>query len=192
MAKFTPKQELRQAMRDARREITNQKLQLASDQLARTAARFAPLRRAKRLASYRAFAGEVDPRPLERQLNASIYLPRITNFRLGKMQFYIEPVQSQTNSLGISEPLGLGQPMQLTHCDLVLLPLVAFQRDGARLGMGSGFYDRALSFRHNRHAVKRPLLIGLAHDFQETDQLQSEPWDVSLNAIITNRELIII
>src|SRR5687767_13746260 len=88
------------------------------------------------------------------------------------------------NRFGIPEPTGRRcAPQQL---DLVLLPLVAFDRRGARLGMGGGFYDRTFAFL--RVAGRRkPRLVGLAHHFQEVAQLPREPWDVPLAAIVTER-----
>jgi 5-formyltetrahydrofolate cyclo-ligase len=58
--------------------------------------------------------------------------------------------------------------------------------------MGGGFYDRSFAFKLRKNSTKRPLMIGLAHSFQETESAFNDPWDVPLDAIITDRELIII
>ncbi len=73
--------------------------------------------------------------------------------------------------------------------DIILLPLVGFDRYGNRLGMGGGFYDRTLA-RLNHCDMKRPLLIGLAHHCQEVEQLQTQSWDIPLDIIATDKELI--
>lgn len=186
------KSQLRREQRRARSALTARELRTAAQDMARHATQLTPLLRATRIASYRSFAGEINPEPLEQQLGARVLLPKISNFRLGQMQFYAQDRIPKTNRLGIEEPRGLGSPTSVKHLDVVLVPLVAFQRDGNRLGMGAGFYDRALAFRRNEPSIKRPLLIGLAHHFQETNRLQPEPWDVPLDAIITDVELIIV
>lgn len=73
----------------------------------------------------------------------------------------------------------------LSALDAMLIPLVAFDRNGSRLGRGGGFYDKILSV-----TPRRVLRIGLAHHFQEHSGLPEEPWDQKLDLIITDRELI--
>ncbi len=73
--------------------------------------------------------------------------------------------------------------------DLVLVPLVAFDAQGNRLGMGGGFYDRTFEYRTSsqwENGNKRQAFIGVAHDFQRVEQLPVQPWDVPLDAIITD------
>lgn len=171
--------------------MSAKELAISSAQLAAQAKRCAPLLKGNRIASYRAFDGEIDPRPIEELLIAQIYLPSILNLRRAEMHFYAKTNKCVISPLGISEPAITGQPIANHHLDVVLVPLVAFQRDGNRLGMGAGFYDRAFAFRYEQSALNRPVLIGLAHDFQETDGINTQPWDVPLDVIITNRELII-
>ncbi|HID00312.1 MAG TPA: 5-formyltetrahydrofolate cyclo-ligase [Piscirickettsiaceae bacterium] len=66
---------------------------------------------------------------------------------------------------------------------LVITPLVAFDANGSRLGMGGGFYDRTFACKRNgRH---KPLLIGWAHACQEVAHLPRQPWDVPLDGVIT-------
>ena len=72
--------------------------------------------------------------------------------------------------------------------DLVLVPLVAFDSHGHRLGMGGGYYDRTFSFLLKK--PKTPYFVGLAYQLQATGQLPTEPWDVHLQAVITEQELI--
>ncbi|MGB0723676.1 MAG: 5-formyltetrahydrofolate cyclo-ligase, partial [Gammaproteobacteria bacterium] len=59
---------------------------------------------------------------------------------------------------------------------------------GNRLGMGGGYYDRALA-RATRRPGRRPLLIGIGHDFQRVDSLPANPWDIPLDAVITETTL---
>lgn len=181
---------IRREVRRQRRQLSKQDQVQHARQLAMFARQIPSLLKAQRIASYRAFAGEIDTRVLEQSLRGQIFLPRITNFRCAQMRFYAQPKRAMLSTLGIAEPDGRGVPISLREVDAVLVPLVAFNRLGARLGMGAGFYDRALAFRRWNTAGKRPMLIGLAHDFQERKELQPDPWDVPLDVIITNLEII--
>lgn len=106
------------------------------------------------------------------------------------MHFYPATALKSRNRFGILEPAAIGAPMPAKQFDVVLVPLVAFDRAGNRLGMGAGFYDRAMAFRLNNPKTLRPLLVGLAHHFQEVNSLNAQAWDVPLDVILTDRELI--
>ena len=99
-------------------------------------------------------------------------------------------VTLRDNRLGIPEPdVARCHWKSATDLDLLILPLVAFDARGQRLGMGGGFYDRSLvPLRHRQH-WRRPHLLGVAHAFQELGELPAEPWDVPLDGIATEREL---
>ncbi len=85
---------------------------------------------------------------------------------------------------GIPEPrLTLSQIVPLWTMDMVLLPLVAFDSSGNRVGMGGGYYDQALA----NMGARRPLLIGLGYEFQRVDKILARPWDVPLDAIVTEQ-----
>ncbi len=73
--------------------------------------------------------------------------------------------------------------------DLVLVPLVAFDRQGRRLGSGGGFYDRTFAFLAGCRRPSRPVLVGIAWAFQEA-AVDAEPWDIPVDWIATERELI--
>lgn len=96
----------------------------------------------------------------------------------------------RANRLGIPEPRGGRRgavpPWAL---DLILVPLVGFDADCNRLGMGGGFYDRTLAFLHRRRHWHRPRLIGLAHECQRVNRLEPRPWDVPLDAVATERRI---
>tara|TARA_B110000908_G_scaffold113635_1_gene133335 strand:+ start:1081 stop:1407 length:327 start_codon:yes stop_codon:yes gene_type:complete len=108
------------------------------------------------------------------------------------MQFLATVGNQQRNRLGILEPRNNGRQLIAQQFDAVLVPLLGFDRQGHRLGMGGGFYDRAFAFKHQGGYRKRPLLIGIAHHFQEAESLTTQSWDVPLDAIITDRELIVL
>ncbi len=95
-----------------------------------------------------------------------------------------------SNRYGIPEPtLGADAQLQAADLSLVLLPLLGFARDGQRLGMGGGFYDRSLAFRRERPAPP-PRLVGIGYALQEAAAWDADPWDVRLDAIVTERERI--
>ncbi len=79
---------------------------------------------------------------------------------------------------GLTPPWGL---------DLILMPLVGFDADGGRLGMGGGFYDRTLAFLRQRRLWRRPRLIGIAHACQRVAQLPTRPWDIPLDGVVTEQ-----
>ncbi len=181
---------LRKQMRQQRKLLTHIEQQNAERDLAKVARHHYQIKQATRILSYSPFAGEISPQILVENLNrAKIYQPKITNYRLGQMRCYPANQHKLQNSLGILEPAITSQPLAVRYFDVVLVPLVAFDRKGNRLGMGAGFYDRALSFKLNHQGLQRPLLIGLAHHFQEVKSLPAQSWDVPLDAILTDREL---
>jgi 5-formyltetrahydrofolate cyclo-ligase len=184
------KHQLRRAMRRHRASLSNSQLIAAQNSLANQARKSNRLLQAQYILSYAPFAGEISPAKLVDSLAcATVHLPRITNFRLSQMRFYSADNVDTMNKYGIEEPRAIGAPWPANHFDLLLVPLVAFDRSGTRLGMGAGYYDRALEALSYQTSTK-PYLIGLAHHFQEVNSLAREPWDVPLDAILTDRELI--
>lgn len=92
----------------------------------------------------------------------------------------------EANRWGIREPrLVLSACISPAMLDLVLMPLVGFDREGRRLGMGKGFYDRA--FAQRQSGRKKPMLIGVGHCCQEVapGEIVEAPWDVRLDQLVT-------
>jgi 5-formyltetrahydrofolate cyclo-ligase len=69
-----------------------------------------------------------------------------------------------------------------SHPDLVIAPLLGFDRKGRRLGQGGGTYDRTLA---NLRAFGRVFVLGLAYSGQEVDEVPAEPHDQRLDAVLT-------
>lgn len=90
------------------------------------------------------------------------------------------------NRFGIPEPRRSQRRLPPWLLQLVLMPLVGFDKRGGRLGMGGGFYDTTFAFKHQKMGA-RPTLIGLAHACQEVESLPLAHWDVPLNAIATDK-----
>ena len=86
--------------------------------------------------------------------------------------------------------VALTECLQAEELDLVLVPLVAFDSTGTRLGMGGGFYDRSFAFPRGANEMgRRPHPLGLGYEFQAVAELVRQPWDVPLDAVVTERAL---
>ena len=98
---------------------------------------------------------------------------------------WVESERMLTNIFGISEPSRSKKHSRpLWALDAPLIPLVAFDQTGNRLGMGGGFYDRLLAGL--AHRPRRPLLIGIGYRFQQVECIPVEPWDMPLDKVITD------
>ena len=143
-----------------------------------------------RIAAYVACDGEIDTADALARLRASnkrCYLPVLA--RGNRLTF--APLNSRTrlarNRLGVPEPrVPRSALLGARHLDVLLVPLVGFDRRANRLGMGGGFYDRTLAFLAWRGRWRKPRLIGVAHDLQRTDGLAQAPWDVTLDMVVTD------
>ncbi len=101
-----------------------------------------------------------------------------------RMSFFVHRLEAPLtrNRFGIKEPPLRAPWINTRALDLVLAPLVAFDDQGNRLGMGGGFYDRHFG---NLPQCLRPLLVGVAHEVQRARALPAAPWDVPLDGILT-------
>ncbi|WP_082190326.1 5-formyltetrahydrofolate cyclo-ligase [Frateuria defendens] len=96
----------------------------------------------------------------------------------------------EPNRYGIPEPVAPHAWFAPFQLDLVLVPLLGFDRRGHRLGYGGGWYDRSFAFLREQLRPTEPLLVGVAYHFQELEAIAEAPWDVRLDYIATDRELI--
>ncbi|MDJ0832526.1 MAG: 5-formyltetrahydrofolate cyclo-ligase [Gammaproteobacteria bacterium] len=157
--------------------------------------RFIGFSRKRKIAAYLAGMGEISLNPWMASGNGvQIYLPMLYEPIEPRLRFgRLDPsTRWKTNRFHIIEPATPWKnTLHARQLDIVLLPLVAFDRQGNRMGMGGGFYDRSLAFRNMRSKWLKPILIGVAHSCQEHPGLPARPWDVILDAVITERETII-
>ena len=94
------------------------------------------------------------------------------------------------NRFAIPEPVPRRRPPHhARQLDLLLVPLVAFDARGNRLGMGGGYYDRTLAYLGHRTHWRRPRVVGLAHALQRVDALPKNAWDIPVDGVITEREM---
>jgi 5-formyltetrahydrofolate cyclo-ligase len=191
---MTPAQRtsLRQSLRHTRRLLSPRQQRDAAIALHHALAGQRFFRSAKRLAFYQAIDGEIDPSLLLAEAQSrgqACFLPLLHPFRHGCLLFvrYREGDPLQPNRWGIAQPRLLAHRLVSPRwLDVVLVPLVGFDADGNRLGMGKGFYDRTFGFRA-RTARRRPWLIGLAHECQRVEALQRQAWDVPMDAIVSEQ-----
>lgn len=187
--------DLRRQLRQRRRILTTVQQQQASTAALRNLMKHPRFIRSQHVALYLASDSELDPTVIATQLwkmNKHCYLPVLHPNRPREMWFihFSADTPLKTNRYGIGEPDPFSNhKLPANLLDIVLLPLVGFDRAGARLGMGGGFYDTTFAFKLTQSS-KKPWLIGLAHHCQEVDKLETEAWDVPLSAVVTDREII--
>lgn len=184
---------LRRQLRQARRTLSTDQQRRAARDLYRQLAHHAVFRRARHVALYLPNDGEIDPRPLlleAQRRGKATYLPVLNAWPRTRMAFQrIMPNERlRPNRFGIAEPVFRpARQRRIWTLDLILMPLVGFDEHGGRLGMGGGFYDRSLAYRTRRKNSHKPTLLGLAHECQKVDRLPLAPWDVSLQATVTDK-----
>ncbi|MDG2047766.1 MAG: 5-formyltetrahydrofolate cyclo-ligase [Halioglobus sp.] len=140
---------------------------------------------AQRVALYLAADGEIGTGTLEsaaRSLNKALFLPVITDDRLCFAQWHKEVCLS-SNRYNIPEPPKGALRCPASDLDIIFIPTVGWDERGGRIGMGGGFYDRTLS------GIAGPLLVGLAHDNQQVDEIPLERWDIALDYVATDVDL---
>lgn len=120
------------------------------------------------------------------QTEHKVFLPILAEDNHMFFGEYRPETELQDNRFRIPEPVN-ETVIGADELDWVFTPLVGFDRRGNRMGMGGGFYDRTFAFKHQQQQSS-PYLVGWAHACQEVERLDSQPWDVPLNAIINEKE----
>lgn len=193
LASTLSRKQLRQQLRLRRKALTAKQQYLASRAIDRLINNQGLLWGIRSIAFYIANDGEIDPfllinRALKQ--NIACYLPVLApNNRLWFVQ-YKHGDTLYSNRFDIPEPAKWKPARKAWSLDLVLMPLVGFDRQGGRLGMGGGFYDRSFAWIKHRPTMRKPKLIGLAHKCQEVPSLALENWDIPVSYIATDQELI--
>ncbi len=152
--------------------------------------------RAQRISAYWPVRGEMDVRPvIEAAIEQAkaVYLPVLAS-RAGVDERkglvfapYGPEVAMVADKYGIPEPdVAPEQLIDASGLDLAIVPLVLFDGDGHRVGMGGGYYDRAFAFRNQAGGGGVPVLVGAAHGFQRVEALTPEPWDVAVDIVVTD------
>jgi len=184
--------------KEIRRRIRRRRRALSTDERRQAAARITAVldglrvfMAAHRIAVFAANDGEIDLQPACRHFaGKEYYLPVVPPPGNRRLRF----ARVDTDSSFRKNRYGILEPDVPAHClstalalDLVLTPLVAFDRRGGRLGMGGGYYDATFAFLAGRSYWRRPVMVGVAFSFQEVPHIDRDPWDIPLSAVITER-----
>lgn len=189
---LTSKKKLRIEMRQRRRSLTVEEQEAAAISLTKRMFELQGLVGARRIGAYLANDGEIDPllAMLEWiRRGKRCFLPMLFPGQKPRVRFGGFSMECRTypNRYGILEPCVSQQlcldPSQL---DWIFVPLVAFDLSGHRIGMGGGYYDASLAVLRSRIHWRKPRLVGLAHEFQRINHVDTDEWDVPLHGILTN------
>ena len=139
------------------------------------------------VASYMSLPHEVSTEKINKFLADSknhLYLPKI-NSKSNKLEFVLcnKKTKFRKNSLNILEPMS-EETIELEKLNAVIVPLRAFNENFQRLGFGGGFYDKTFS------GVTEPEFIGLAYEFQFIKKLILEDFDLKLDVVFTDKQLL--
>lgn len=182
---------IRQQIRQKRQQLTKSQQQQAAQYISQQVLTDPKVQSAQTIALFLSFDGEIDTMPLIQQLwqrGKQVYLPVLHPFNRHSLLFlaYTPTTQLIKNRFNIQQPaLDVQQVLPLNQLDIMLIPLVAFDLIGQRLGMGGGFYDRILAGWQQKGFFP----IGLAHQCQQVDKLPSATWDIPLPEIITPQKI---
>ncbi len=108
------------------------------------------------------------------------FLPRVNGVNLDVLPY--DRTQLQYGSFHIEEPTG-DDIEDIDNIELIIVPGIAYDNRGNRVGRGKGYYDRLLS---RTKATK----IGIGYDFQLVDEIDSEPHDITMDIVITDSRII--
>ncbi|MFG6668107.1 5-formyltetrahydrofolate cyclo-ligase [Halomonas sp. HNIBRBA4712] len=192
------KRALRRELRRKRRALSDAEQQTAAHSLCQRLKRLPELQRARRVSLYLPVGGEIDPTPLLswfQKRRVTVYLPVLRPLSANALWFVRldDDTPMVENRFGIREPstrFGARRQNRLPAwaLDTLIVPLVGFDHKANRMGMGGGFYDRTLAFM--RRPGPRPSLIGVAHACQQVARLDVEPWDIPLDAVVSDAGIV--
>lgn len=184
---------LRKHMREQRAELGAPQRMAAAQGLRRSLEQLPEFMRASRIAGYWASGGEIPLNLAVARLtdrDQQLYLPRILALRQMRFAPWSAGDAIVPNRYGIPEPMPEQDDVAPERMDLVLVPLLAFARNGSRLGSGGGYYDRSFAFLQEKTRPTTPLLVGVSYAFQEQSSLTMHAWDIMLDFVATEHELI--
>ena len=179
-----------------RRNLTTNDKQQAAINIAQQLIKLPAYQKAQHIGMYSALADEASLKvfsELAWEDGKALYLPVIdknSSDNLMNFKIWSSGAQLNPNSLGIFEPNEASNSSNLIPVsiplDILLLPLVAYDIKGQRLGMGGGFYDRYIQNNLNKQCV----LIGIAFSCQKATVLPNESWDKKLHAVVNEKEFL--
>ena len=181
------KKQAREISKSRRNKLSGYKKKKASIAISKAIINLDCFNYASNVGCYMSSYGEVDTWPIVNEIwkrGKNLFLPKIrTN---SKMDFTKTTSNEKflNNQYGIKEPIS-NNFTDSKFLDLVIVPLVAFDNEGNRIGMGGGYYDREFYYLKKEKKPSKPLLIGIAFDCQKLEKIEQDRWDVSLSNIFT-------
>lgn len=150
-------------------------------------------KKSNHIAFYQAVRGEIDVLPLLQLActqNKKCYLP-VLDPKQNNQLCFIQYQPGDTlipNRYKILEPVfQMDKIISPEELDLVLVPLVAVDKQGHRIGSGAGYYDRTFAFLLQQKKPAKPYLLGVCYDWQCVDKVSSEAWDVPVDSVVTDK-----
>ncbi|TCJ12861.1 5-formyltetrahydrofolate cyclo-ligase [Parasulfuritortus cantonensis] len=187
------KASVRRRLRVLRRAVPAATRKRAGQAVLRLALSHRLLSRKRRVGLYIPAKGELDCLPLLDRalwLGAACCLPVVPRARQRMLWFSRlgDGPHWGVNRYGIPEYGHRGfERLRAADLDILFMPLLGFDTAGYRMGMGGGYYDASLAYLTRRRHWHRPRLIGLAFEAQRVDVLPRDPWDIPLDAVITEQ-----
>lgn len=181
------KSEIRTHYLRIRHEIPEHYRQQAAASAAVLLAEHPIFKQSQHIACYWSHNNEFETIPLIHTIwreGKKCYLPVLGEGKTLLFVRYEEGDELEANQFGILEPYHFSRKIPPEKLDMVIMPLVAYDSQGRRLGMGGGYYDRSFAFAHAHHHIH---FVGLAYTAQHADELPADPWDINLNSIITEK-----
>ncbi len=190
----TSLQTLRKQLKQKRSALSKSQQQHLSSLAVQRLQRSRLFRSAKNIAIYLPVRGEIDSSRLPEfgRADQQFYLPVLSLYKQHGLVFvrWNKNTRFRMNQYKIPEPIiKYSQLKSAQKLDLVVMPLLAFDQTGSRLGMGGGYYDRSFAFKMRSERIRKPVLLGIAYQFQQMEELPRQAWDVPLDAIVTNTQL---
>ena len=182
--KFSEKNEIRYKMKSLRVVMPESARKSAAEEVFDRLEKTAAFLLADRIMMYHSLPDELSTHDFLRKWSGRkrFYLPRINGVDLEVLPY--EESRLELGSFHIEEPTG-NEVTDPSEIELVVVPAVAYDRQGKRLGRGKGFYDRFL--KHTK-ATK----VGVGYEFQLIDELPSEPHDIPMDMVITQYTTIVV
>ena len=176
------KQELRKEIRNRKRQFTGEELRELSFALIQRLLSHPRLKEAHTIMLYYSLPDEVDTHTLVDSLlmsHKTIVLPRVTGEGTMELRRYTGPRDLAIGAYGIMEPTGEAYT-KYGEIDLAVIPGMAFDPAGNRMGRGKGYYDRFLPL------ITQAYKIGLCFPFQMVEAVPAEAHDVRMDEIIAS------
>lgn len=185
---------LRASLRARRKALTAVERIAAAESVAERLDQLPGFAADTRVAGYWAIDGELPLHVVVGRLSQrgqQYCLPRICGPRQLSFVPWRAGAELASNRYGIPEPVCTEQDLLAPQAlDIVLLPLLGFDRRGYRIGYGGGYYDASFAFLRDRAEAGNPLLVGIGYAAQQLDAIAFEEWDVRLDYVATENELI--